>query len=120
VRVIEIRKRVLGDEHPDTLTSMGNLATTYRDQGRWKAAEELRVQAAIGMIKILGMEHPHTHSTITIQEQIRCNRERLAVDKDSSDLQEVAPRTGVDKVVPPISIHSTGAGGQGGMQKLRK
>ncbi|KZL79726.1 tpr domain protein, partial [Colletotrichum incanum] len=33
VRVMEMRKRVLGDEHPDTLTSIANLASTYRDQG---------------------------------------------------------------------------------------
>jgi hypothetical protein len=35
VQVIETRKRVLGDEHPSTLTSMGNLASTYGKQGRW-------------------------------------------------------------------------------------
>ena len=34
-------KRMLGAEHPDTLTSMANLASTYRNQGRWKEAEEL-------------------------------------------------------------------------------
>ncbi|RYP50881.1 hypothetical protein DL769_010894 [Monosporascus sp. CRB-8-3] len=32
---------VLGPDHPDTLTSMGNLASTYWDQGRWKEAELL-------------------------------------------------------------------------------
>jgi hypothetical protein len=31
--------RVLGDEHPNTLTSMANLASTYRNQGRWKEPE---------------------------------------------------------------------------------
>jgi len=29
VQVIETRKRVLGEEHPDTLTSIGNLASTF-------------------------------------------------------------------------------------------
>jgi hypothetical protein len=41
--VLEIRKRVLGDEHPDTLTAIANLALTYGDQGRLKEAEELEV-----------------------------------------------------------------------------
>jgi hypothetical protein len=41
VQVMETRKRVLGQEHPDTLTSMANLASTYRNQGRWKETEEL-------------------------------------------------------------------------------
>jgi Tetratricopeptide repeat len=43
VQVMETRKRVLGKEHPDTLTSMANLASTYGNQGRWKEAEELFV-----------------------------------------------------------------------------
>jgi Tetratricopeptide repeat len=29
------------EEHPDTLTSMGNLASTYWNQGQWAEAEEL-------------------------------------------------------------------------------
>jgi hypothetical protein len=32
--VTDTRKRVLGVEHPDTLTSMANLAATYSNQGR--------------------------------------------------------------------------------------
>ena len=32
-RVLEVRARVLGEEHPDTLTSMGNLAATLWAQG---------------------------------------------------------------------------------------
>jgi hypothetical protein len=31
-------------EHPSMLTSMANLAFTYRNQGRWKEAEQLEVQ----------------------------------------------------------------------------
>ena len=41
---METGKRVLGEEHPSTLTSMANLASTYWNQGRWKEAEELFVQ----------------------------------------------------------------------------
>ena len=39
VLVVEMSKRVLGNEHLSTLTSMGNLALTYWNQGRWKEAE---------------------------------------------------------------------------------
>ncbi|KAK3983889.1 hypothetical protein QBC44DRAFT_375780 [Cladorrhinum sp. PSN332] len=38
---METSKRVLGDEHPDTLSSMADLAATWSSQGRWKEAEEL-------------------------------------------------------------------------------
>ena len=33
-RVVEARKRTVGDEHPDTLTSMANLAFTYEAQSQ--------------------------------------------------------------------------------------
>ena len=46
VPVMETKKRVLGEEHPSTLTSMANLASTYRSQGRWKEAEQLDVQVS--------------------------------------------------------------------------
>jgi hypothetical protein len=39
--VMEISQRVTGAEHPDTLTSMSDLALTYSNQGKWKEAEEL-------------------------------------------------------------------------------
>ncbi|KAF2834152.1 kinesin light chain 3 [Patellaria atrata CBS 101060] len=60
MQVMETRKRVLGDEHPDTLTSMANLASTYRNQGRWKEAEELEVQVMETSKRVLGDEHPNT------------------------------------------------------------
>jgi hypothetical protein len=59
-RVMETRKRVLGEEHPDTLTSMANLASTYSNQGRWKEAEELKVRVMETFKRVLGEEHPST------------------------------------------------------------
>ena len=41
---METRKTKLGADHPSTLTSMANLASTYRNQGRWGEAEKLFVQ----------------------------------------------------------------------------
>jgi hypothetical protein len=64
VQVMQMRKRVLGDEHPDTLTSMGNLASTYRNQGRWQEAEELEVQVMQTTKTALGDEHPDTLTTM--------------------------------------------------------
>ena len=54
------RKRVLGTEHPDTLTSMINLASLYSEQGRWKEAEKLGVLAMETTKRVLGTEHPDT------------------------------------------------------------
>jgi hypothetical protein len=36
-------KHALGEEHPDTLRSIGNLASIYRNQNQWKKAEALEV-----------------------------------------------------------------------------
>jgi len=58
VLVMETTKRVLGEEHPDALTSMANLASTYWNQGRWKEAEELGVLVMETTKRVLGEEHP--------------------------------------------------------------
>jgi tetratricopeptide (TPR) repeat protein len=63
-KVFETRKRVLGQEHPDTLTSMVNLASTYRNQGRWKEAEELQTRELDICSRVLGQEHPDTLSSM--------------------------------------------------------
>ena len=41
---MDMRKKLLGAEHPDTLTSMENLACTYRVQGRDYEAEKLELE----------------------------------------------------------------------------
>jgi hypothetical protein len=64
VQVMEASARVLGQEHPDTLTSIANLALTYQNQGRWKEAEELDVQVMETRKRVLGQEHPDTLTTM--------------------------------------------------------
>jgi hypothetical protein len=41
MKVMETRKKIFRQEYSDTLTDISNLASTYRNQGRWKKAEEL-------------------------------------------------------------------------------
>jgi len=62
--VIETRKRVLGVEHLETLTSIANLASTFWNHGRWKEAEELFVQVIETRKRVLGVEHPSTLTSI--------------------------------------------------------
>ena len=57
---METSSRVLGEEHPSTLTSIANLASTFWNQGRWKEAEELFVQVMETSLRVLGEEHPST------------------------------------------------------------
>ena len=48
---MKLRKRVLGEGHPDTLTSMANLASTYRNEA---AAEKLDVEVLETRKRVLG------------------------------------------------------------------
>jgi len=52
--------KVLGEEHPDTVTAMANLAFSYKDLGRWREAIELLQKAVDGSRKVLGEDHPDT------------------------------------------------------------
>jgi hypothetical protein len=60
LQVVETRKRKLGADHPDTLTSMGNLALIYYRQGQWNAAQDLFVQVMDLSKKKLGADYPDT------------------------------------------------------------
>jgi tetratricopeptide (TPR) repeat protein len=64
VQVVQVQKRVRGDEHPDTLSCMDNLASTYYDQGRFKEAEELQVQVMQTTKRVLSNEHSKTLTTM--------------------------------------------------------
>ncbi|KAM6493175.1 hypothetical protein JOM56_011309 [Amanita muscaria] len=59
-RVLEARKAKLGNDHPDTISSMNNLANTYRDQGRWDEAEKLETHVLEARKAKLGNDHPDT------------------------------------------------------------
>ena len=41
---MDMRKKLLGAEHPDTINSVENLASTYWKQGRLNEADKLKVQ----------------------------------------------------------------------------
>jgi hypothetical protein len=60
VQVIETRKRVIGPDHPDTLTSMHSLAHALKSQGRVEEAIGLMTRAERLQRERLGSDHPRT------------------------------------------------------------
>ena len=44
IQVMDMTKKLLGAEHPHTLTNMASLASTYRNQGRIHESEKLELQ----------------------------------------------------------------------------
>ena len=66
-RSIEIANKQWGDSHPDTLTSMNNLALTLRargDQGDFAEAQEYQERVLEGCRQALGESHPNTFESM--------------------------------------------------------
>jgi hypothetical protein len=54
------RRRVLGEDHPDTLASANNLAAAFRALGENQAARELDQDTLARSRRVLGENHPST------------------------------------------------------------
>ena len=63
-QVVEIRKRTLGEEHPDTLGSIHNLALRYSEAGKRHKALQLTERVVEVKERTLGEEHPDTLRSI--------------------------------------------------------
>ena len=59
-RALADRQRLLGENHPDTLTCRDNLAGTYRAAGDLSRAIPLAEQALADRQQVLGQDHPQT------------------------------------------------------------
>jgi hypothetical protein len=58
-----LKEKVLGKEHPVTLTSMNNLGSALSNQGKYLEAEEIHRETLRLREKVLGNEHPNTLSS---------------------------------------------------------
>ena len=76
VQAMNVRKKILGKDHVDTLSSMAMAGLAYNLQGRWNAAEEMFVQVVETRKRVLGAGHPDTlismgNLAVTYREQRR-------------------------------------------------
>ncbi len=55
---------MLGKEHPDTLTSMNNLALVLKNQGKYKQTEQMHQQTLELIEEVLGNEHSKTFTSM--------------------------------------------------------
>ena len=58
--VLAVQKRVLGAEHPGTLTTASNLAQSLSRQGKHAEAEDMEREVLAVRKRVLGAEHPDT------------------------------------------------------------
>ncbi|MBO0719360.1 MAG: tetratricopeptide repeat protein [Blastocatellia bacterium] len=63
-RVLEIRERFLGAEHPDVAVAIDSLASIYIDRGDYGKAEPLYLRALELREKALGKDHPLTATSL--------------------------------------------------------
>ena len=59
-RALTLREEMLGNEHPNTLTSMNEVGFALNSQGKYTEAEEIHQETLALREKVLGKEHPET------------------------------------------------------------
>ncbi|KAL3952842.1 hypothetical protein ACCO45_012785 [Purpureocillium lilacinum] len=64
LKLVGHRQEELREKHPDTITSIANLAAVYHAQGRYNEAEFMRVKALDIRRETLGEKHPDTLSSM--------------------------------------------------------
>jgi hypothetical protein len=59
-KALAIRRKLLGEEHPETAQSYSSFGFNWNSQGRFKEAEGSYQKALNVFRKLLGEEHPET------------------------------------------------------------
>ena len=96
-QVLENRRRVLGDEHPDTLNSMNSLGWLFLQQGKLEEARKLYEEVLENRRRVLGDEHPHTlRSMNQLAWTLAIDPDQTLADADraaqlASDVVELMP-----------------------------
>jgi hypothetical protein len=76
-------RRVLGEDHPYTLTAMNNLATTRRDLGDLDGARQLHEQVLAGRRRVLGEDHPDTLNSMSNLAAVKRELEQRSGELDT-------------------------------------
>jgi len=74
-RALELRRRVLGDEHPDTLATMRSLALLYQAQSQNSKAEPFLIEALATSRRVYG---PEARTTLTFLNDLAMLHARKA------------------------------------------
>jgi tetratricopeptide (TPR) repeat protein len=82
------RRRILGEEHPDTISVMNNLADILGDQGKLDEAAAMKQEVLAKRRRILGEEYPSTISAmnnlaITLSGQGKLDEAVARMSRDS-------------------------------------
>ena len=95
--VVEIRRRVLGSDHPDTVIAMSNLASALQGEGKLKEATPLFEESLVVLRKHLPPDHQQTMMGINNLAFVYLLQERY---EDALPLYEEVIET-IDRSLPP-------------------
>ena len=99
----QLREEVLGPMHPDTATSLNNLAILYDNQGKYDDAEPLYKRALAVTEEVLGPMHPDTATSLN-------NLAVLYNNQGKYDDAEPLYQTGTGGEGGSIGTHASGHG----------
>lgn len=90
-RALELQRKVLGPEDPETLTSLSQLSVILLEEGQYAEAEKLQREALAARKRVLGPEHPDTIRSLSrlagvLSWQGR-NAEAEALKREAIDIQ---------------------------------
>jgi hypothetical protein len=77
-KVLEVRRRVLGEEHTATLGSLNKVAIVYEKQGQWAQAEAIQSKVLEISRRVLGEEHYDTLSAMISLAVVRLGQRQYA------------------------------------------
>jgi tetratricopeptide (TPR) repeat protein len=104
-QALDIKRRVLGEEHPATLDSVNNLAIVVTMQGQFAEAEQLHRQALAIRQRILGKEHPRTLDSAS-NLAVVLERQRKYAEAESLNTQVLEVRRRVLGEDHPSTVNS--------------
>jgi Tfp pilus assembly protein PilF len=89
-QTLQLKETVLGKDHPDTLASMNNLATSLCQQGKYAEAEAMQQQTLQLKETVLGKDHPDTLASMNnLAESLRGRKHVMKLP--STDLRAIRP-----------------------------
>jgi hypothetical protein len=83
--ILATESRVLGPDHPQTLHTAANLASTLNYQGKYEESKRILIGVLRTMRIVLGHEHPHTLAAKdSLEYAFRCSQE----DQEDQEAEE--------------------------------
>ncbi|MGW2553558.1 tetratricopeptide repeat protein, partial [Streptomyces sp. NPDC001635] len=85
-QLLDAQSRLLGPDHPDTLTSRNNVAAALQGMGEYAQAVDLHRRTLEDRTRILGPDHPHT---LTSRNNLALSLKGMGEYAQAVDLQRL-------------------------------